>query len=69
MLDRCAKCDRPLAFSRYAICMVCTDVRLCLSCAQDHFCTNECPERGCRAGLCVKVVSDGVVAREFGVQR
>lgn len=57
----------PLEHERHAICEVCDGMLLCLDCARTHFCTTECPARGCLAGLCVREVHRGVVADSFGI--
>lgn len=57
----------PLTSGAHAVCEVCGGMLLCLECARTHYCTAECPARGCRAGLCVKEVRDGVVADGFGI--
>ena len=62
----CAACGSALDAERYAVCEVCGGKRLCLECARAHYCTPECPARGCRAGLCVKVVVRGEVAADYG---
>jgi len=46
---------------------VCGGKTYCLTCARGHYCTTECPQRGCRSGLCVKVVRDGVMTADYGV--
>ena len=60
-------CPHTIVESGHAICEVCGGLRLCLECARTHYCTSECPDRGCVAGLCARVVRDGVVAEEYGV--
>jgi len=40
---------------------------MCLDCARAHLCTSECASRGCLAGLCTKLVRDGVVAPTYGI--
>ena len=60
-------CGHAIDPARHAICGVCRGMLLCLDCARAHFCTDECPARGCTAGLCVKEVRDGVVAESFGI--
>lgn len=74
-------CVHAIDERRYAMCAVCAGPnggdagpsggvrgrRLCLDCARTHFCTSECASRGCKAGLCVKLVRDGVVASAYGV--
>ena len=62
-----ATCGHEIDPARHAICGVCRGRLLCLDCARAHFCTSECPDRGCSAGLCVKEVRDGVVAEAFGI--
>ena len=62
-----ATCGHEIDPARHAICGVCHGMLLCIACAREHFCTSECPERGCIAGLCVKEVRDGIVADEFGI--
>lgn len=63
-----ADCGHPIDPARHATCEVCDGMRLCLDCARSHFCTPDCPARGCVTGLCVKEVRDGVVAIEFGIR-
>lgn len=65
--EGCDSCGIPLDPRAHAICAVCEGMRLCISCARAHLCTAECAERGCLAGLCVKLVSDGVVSDAFGI--
>ena len=60
-------CGHPIDPRHHATCAVCDGLVLCIDCARTHLCTSECAARGCRAGLCVKEVRDGVVAIEFGV--
>lgn len=60
-------CGHPIDPLHFATCDVCAGLRLCLACARAHLCTTECASRGCRAGLCVKEVRDGIVATEYGV--
>lgn len=57
----------PIDPARHGMCEVCRGMLLCLDCARVHYCTGECPARGCIAGLCVREVRDGVVANSFGV--
>jgi hypothetical protein len=60
-------CAHLIDESHHAICGVCGGVRLCLECARAHFCTGECGDRGCTAGLCVREVRDGVLASRYGI--
>lgn len=65
--ERTRTCGHELDPRAYATCTVCEGLALCLDCARAHFCTSECAVRSCIAGLCVKVVRDGVLADRFGV--
>lgn len=60
-------CGHAIDPARHAVCAVCGGLRLCIVCARAHYCTSECAERGCVAGLCVKEVRDGVIAERFGI--
>lgn len=65
--DRCGTCSGALDLALYARCEVCDGRRLCLACAAGHFCTAECPGRGCLPGLCVHLVRDGLLSEDYGV--
>lgn len=39
----------------------------CFSCGREHFCTPQCPAKGCYAGLCVREVRDGVLSETWGL--
>ena len=60
-------CGHRIDPAHHASCEVCDGKLLCLECAREHLCTNECAARGCAPGLCVKEVRDGVVAIDFGI--
>jgi len=64
---RCAHCGQPVDPQRYGVCAVCEQPVLCLDCARGHLCTDQCSARGCRAGLCVREVRDGLPAVAYGV--
>jgi iron complex transport system substrate-binding protein len=63
----CAECRAALDLNDYAVCDVCGGQAFCIACASGHLCTDECSERGCIAGLCVRRVRSGVTAAAFGV--
>ncbi len=67
MSRTCASCQTALDPARYARCEVCVGKAYCLDCARAHFCMERCPSRGCKAGLCLHEVIDGVVSERWGV--
>ncbi len=62
-----SRCGHDIDERLYAVCAVCGERRMCLDCARSHLCTPECAARGCIAGLCPKLVRDGVVASTYGI--
>ena len=64
---QCAACGNHLDARLQAVCEVCGGARYCVACAREHLCTEECAQRGCLRGLCMKAVREGVVAAEYGV--
>lgn len=65
--EHCEDCLGALDIGGHARCDVCEGRVLCLRCAADHFCTPQCPGRGCLPGLCVRVVRDGRASEHYGV--
>lgn len=63
--QRCASCGNPLE-EPHTYCGNC-DARYCLACGSRHLCTPTCHANGCIAGLCVRVVRNGEVSRQWGV--
>ena len=61
----CATCGVPLA-DPFGWCGGCR-AAYCFPCGRAHFCTPECPARGCYAGLCVREVKGGVLATTWGL--
>ena len=62
---RCA--DRGAALGdRYGWCAGCR-AAYCFPCGRAHFCTPECPARGCYAGLCVREVKGGALSATWGL--
>ena len=61
-----ADCGHAIDPGHHATCEVCAGLVLCPDCARAHLCTDECADRGCLPGLCVKEVRNGAVAIEFG---
>ena len=61
----CADCGRPLT-EPYGYCGNCR-ATYCFACGRAHYCTPSCPELGCRPGLCVRLVSGGVLAKTWGL--
>ena len=68
MTQACGGCARALDPDRYARCDVCDGRRFGLRCAVQHFCTDQCPERGCLPGLCVRLVEGGRISERYGVE-
>ena len=62
---RCATCGVPLA-EPFGWCTGCR-AAYCFPCGRAHFCTPECPARGCYAGLCVREVKGGALAPTWGL--
>lgn len=67
MAATCGACGARLDRDRHAVCEVCDGLRLCLDCAREHLCTEDCEARGCQRGLCTKLVVNGLLAGEYGV--
>ena len=63
----CSACGGALDSDLHARCDVCGGDLLCLTCARVHLCTPQCRERGCLPGLCVRVVTGGVVSEDYGI--
>ena len=63
----CADCGAALA-DPYGWCAGC-GAAYCFPCGRRHFCTPQCPANGCHAGLCVRQVRGGVLARTWGLPR
>lgn len=67
----CAACGAACDPARYAICAVCRAEggrrAFCVACAQAHFCYADCRPKGCTAGLCTRLVVQGVVAERLGL--
>ena len=61
----CADCGVELA-EPFGYCTNCR-AAYCLTCGREHFCLPSCPAAGCRAGLCVRLVSGGVLAERWGL--
>jgi len=61
----CAGCGNPLG-EPHTFCTNC-DAHYCLDCGRRHFCTPTCRANGCIAGLCVRVMRNGELSREWGV--
>jgi hypothetical protein len=61
----CAQCGATLG-EPHAYCGNC-DARFCLACGSRHFCTPACRANGCLAGLCVRLVRNGELSRQWGV--
>ena len=61
----CASCGTRLT-EPYGYCTNCR-AAYCLPCGRGHFCTPSCPELGCRAGLCVRLVAGGALAATWGL--
>ena len=68
MTGTCASCGTALDPARYARCVVCVGKTHCLECARAHFCMERCAALGCKAGLCVHEVIDGIVSERWGVR-
>lgn len=60
-------CGHAIDPAHHAVCGVCGGLVLCVDCARAHYCTSECREGDCFAGLCVKEVRDGIVSERFGI--
>lgn len=61
----CAVCGRSLA-EPYGYCGN-GRAAFCFPCGRAHFCLPSCGESGCLAGLCVRVVSGGVLSKTWGL--
>ncbi len=61
----CAACGRALG-EPFGWCSGC-HAAYCFPCGRAHFCTPRCPAAGCHAGLCVRVVQNGVLAKTWGL--
>lgn len=61
----CASCGGPLE-EAHAYCGNC-DAHYCLACGSQHFCSATCQANGCIAGLCVRMVRNGELSRQWGV--
>ena len=61
----CAVCGVALA-EPFGWCGNCR-AAYCLPCGRGHYCTSACPANGCHAGLCVRLVKDGVLAGTWGL--
>lgn len=61
----CAACAAPLA-EPYGWCGGCR-AAYCVPCGRAHFCTPQCPSKGCLAGLCVREVRDGKLSEIWGL--
>ncbi|MDF3017623.1 MAG: hypothetical protein K0R44_2848 [Thermomicrobiales bacterium] len=61
----CADCGIELT-EPYGWCGGCRKA-YCLLCGRRHFCTPACPANGCRAGLCVRLVTGGVLSETWGL--
>ena len=61
----CAVCATALT-EPYGYCGNCR-AAFCFPCGRAHFCLPSCRESGCLAGLCVRVVSGGVLSRTWGL--
>lgn len=61
----CESCGTALT-SEYGWCGGC-HMALCLDCGRGHFCHPTCLARGCLAGLCVRLVRDGVLSDGWGL--
>lgn len=66
--ERCATCGEELDPGRFARCDVCAGARYCIGCARTHLCTRRCETNGCVAGLCVRLVRDGVTDPRYGIR-
>ena len=55
----CATCGIAIE-QPYGYCSNCDEL-YCLPCSATHYCTPACPANGCHAGLCVRVVRDGII--------
>jgi hypothetical protein len=62
---RCADCDAALA-EPFGWCGGCRKA-YCFGCGRRHYCTPQCPANGCIAGLCVRVVSGGILSETWGL--
>jgi hypothetical protein len=63
----CAGCGVALA-EPFGYCGNCR-AAYCLACGRGHFCLPSCPASGCKAGLCVRLVSGGVLAETWGLPK
>jgi len=61
----CADCNAELT-EPYGWCGGCRKA-YCLACGRRHFCTPACPANGCHAGLCVRLVTGGVLSETWGL--
>ena len=50
----------------YGYCGTCR-AAFCFACGRRHYCLPSCRAAGCRAGLCVRVVAGGVLAKTWGL--
>ena len=61
----CADCQTELS-EPYGWCGGCQKA-YCLPCGRRHFCTPACPANGCHAGLCVRLVTGGLLSKIWGL--
>lgn len=61
----CVNCGQAPGDS-FAHCAICA-ADYCLACGAEHLCRPDCAVNGCRPGLCVKVVTHGVISPIWGV--
>ena len=61
----CADCGASLT-EPYGYCSNCL-AAFCFACGRRHYCLPRCPQAGCRAGLCVRVVAGGVLSNTWGL--
>ena len=61
----CADCGARLS-EPYGWCSGCRKA-FCFPCGRGHYCTPQCPTNGCLAGLCVRVVQGGILAKTWGL--
>jgi hypothetical protein len=62
---RCTTCEVALA-EPFGWCSTCR-AAYCLGCGRGHYCTPGCPANGCIAGLCVRLVQNGLLADDWGL--
>jgi hypothetical protein len=61
----CASCGVTLG-EPHGYCGNC-DAHYCIPCSRAHFCTPTCQANGCFAGLCVRLIRNGELSKQWGV--